>query len=128
MAWAGWEDYVPPAGRTAPVKATRAKYGNEPLTVDGVTFPSKREANRYLYLRERLGRKEISDLELQPKFPLHVVRPDGVKVEVGSYRADFRYRCGPHVVVEDAKGITTEPYRMRKRHVEAEYGIEVIEV
>lgn len=111
----------------------QSKYHNEPTVIDGHTFPSKREANRYGELKAMQDRGEIIKLELQPKFPLHVTRPDGVKVEIGSYRADFRYvvmsvsglACG---VVEDAKGMKTESYQLRKRHVEAEYNIEIVEV
>ena len=121
----GWRDYVP--GATA-VTAKRRKYRNDPTTVDGHTFDSQREAKHYRLLCDRQARGEITDLELQPKFPLHVVRPDGVKVEVGSYRADFRYRERGVPVIVDAKGVRTESYRLRKRHVEAEYGITVVEV
>ena len=46
------------------------KYGNTKVTVDGHTFDSKREYNRYceLKLMERAGL--IKDLEMQKKFEL----------------------------------------------------------
>lgn len=101
-----------------------SKYGNTKVFVDGHHFDSKAEGARYwdLRLMERAG--EISDLELQPPFPLLV---NGVKV--GLYRADFRYRnADGDVVVEDVKGMKTAVYRLKKKMVEAQYGIVVEEV
>jgi len=120
----GWRDFV----HRGPTAKPR-KYHNEPTVVDGHTFASKREANHYVVLRNHQRMGAITELELQPKFPLHVVGPTGIKVEVGIYRADFRYRDEHgHLVVVDAKGVRTDSYQLRKRHVEAEYGITVIEV
>lgn len=112
----------------------RHKYGAEAQIVDGVRFASRREARRYgeLKLLEKAG--EIRDLELQPKFPLYVPAHHrvGVKVEVGKYTADFRYREGPNglLKIEDVKsaGTRTTAYRLRKRMVEATYGIRITEV
>ena len=46
------------------------KYGNRKVTIDGITFDSKREMKRYceLKLLEKAG--EISGLELQPEFDI----------------------------------------------------------
>lgn len=145
MAWPGWDTFVPsgpqtPAQRTA---AKRHKYHAQPHYVgtgliplpvthevpDGArVFPSKREAERFVVLAREQQAGAITGLQLQPQFPLHVVTPDGVKVQVGSYRADFAYERDGRWVTEDAKGIRTEAYALRKRHVEAEYGITVVEV
>ena len=111
---------------TKPTKGR--KYRNQPTEIDGVTFASKREAARYEALKVMQAAGEISGLELQPQFPMLVARPDGVTVAVGSYRADFRYIRDNQTVIEDAKGMKTEPYKMRKRHVEAQYGIRIEEV
>lgn len=89
------------------------KYGAKPTTVDGIKFPSRKEARRYQELRllERAG--EITHLERQPVFPI-VIRgtqvryPSGIGLE---YRADFRYfdcRRG-RMVVEDVKGVRKSP-------------------
>ena len=100
------------------------KYGNQKTEVDGYLFDSKREANRYMELKllERAG--EISSLELQPSFELLV---QGGK-SVGKYYADFRYTQNEEVVVEDAKGVKTDVYRLKKKIVEAVYGIRIVEV
>jgi hypothetical protein len=130
VTWKGWEDYAPPPALANAPKAKRSKYGAEPTTVDGHRFDSKREANRYveLVLDQRGG--AISDLQLQQQFALHVVNDAGVKVCVGRYIADFSYyntRSGKRVI-EDAKGHRTALYKWKKKHVEAEYGVLVVEV
>ena len=53
---------------------TRNKYGAKPTIVDGTRFDSTKEANRYgeLRLLEKAG--AITNLELQPKFPIDVVK------------------------------------------------------
>lgn len=107
------------------------KYGAIPTTIDGIRFASKAEAKRYgeLKLLEKAG--EIKDLELQPKFPLLVhARGGGLPYLVGNYVADFRYREGRKGVlkIEDVKGMKTALYRWKKKHVEAQYGIEITEI
>jgi hypothetical protein len=101
-----------------------SKYHNRKIDIDGVTFDSKREANRYLELKFLQAAGEIQDLILQPSFELRV---DGGKV-VGKYFADFKYRVGMKVVIEDAKGVRTDVYRLKKKIVEAVYGIKIVEV
>jgi len=109
----------------------QAKYRAKPTVVHGVRFASKAEARRYqeLLLLGRAG--EIRNLELQPRFPLHV---GGEQVAV--YVADFRYEersidafneCYWFDVVEDVKGMKTPVYRMKKKMVEAQYGIRIRE-
>jgi hypothetical protein len=130
---------VPRKARTPQVQRTRggwpvarSKYRAVPTVIHGVRFASKAEARRYQELLLLGMAGEIRNLELQPRFPLHV---GGVKV--GDYVADFRYEAlvrwvgsGPgwFDVVEDVKGVRTPVYRMKKKHVEAEYGIAIREV
>ncbi len=99
-----------------------SKYRNEPQVVDGHRFPSKREARRYEALRllERAG--EISDLQLQVTFPLHV---NGRKV--CSYIADFVYQEDGQQVVEDCKGFRTPEYRLKAKLMLAVHGIAIKE-
>jgi len=47
---------------------------------------------------------------------------------VGVYKADFRYREQSRIVVEDVKGMSTVVYRLKKRLVEAQYGIRIQEL
>lgn len=103
----------------------------QPVWLDGIRFASKKEARRYLELKilERSG--AITALELQPSYPLEVMNPEnGEMTTVGAYRADFRYRERQtgRQVVEDVKGMRTVVYRLKKRLVEALYGIQILEV
>lgn len=101
------------------------KYKNIKTVVDGITFDSKKEAARYQELKLMERAKEIYKLELQPKFPICI---EGKKVF--EYRADFRYWDGPagNCIVEDVKGVKTDVYKLKKKCVEAAYGIEITEV
>lgn len=114
-------------GLTADAKAEKpSKYRNEKAIVDGIVFASQREADHYGELKVRLLIGEIRDLRCQPSFDLHA--PGGKRV--ARYVADFSYVevATGKTVVEDVKGFRTRHYRQKKKHVEAEYGIEVVEL
>lgn len=100
------------------------KYRNKPTEVDGHRFDSQKEAHRYKVLKVLVASGAIADLELQPRFPLHAY--GGTRV--GTYVADFRYRMGQVVVVEDVKGMKTQLYKWKKKHFEAEYDQTIIEI
>lgn len=107
------------------------KYGAMPTTIDGIRFASKAEARRYAELKMLEKAGEIRELELQPKFPLYVGGYGIAKgVHIGNYIADFRYREGPKGLlrIEDVKGFRTPLYAWKRRHVEAQYGIEIREI
>lgn len=101
----------------------RTKYHSCRTVVDGITFDSRKEARRYqeLVLLARAG--QILDLAVQVPFVLHA----GSGQIVGRYVADFTYREGHASVVEDVKGFKTDLYRWKKRHMVAEYGIQIRE-
>jgi Protein of unknown function (DUF1064) len=112
---------------------TPSKYRAVPTQLDGIRFDSKKEARRYAELRLLEQAGEIHALERQPVFPLFTAHHRGGELrQVGVYRADFRYRQGPRgvLVVEDVKSKPTRTavYRLKKRMVEAAYGITVTEV
>lgn len=121
----------------------RNKYHAQKCMVDGITFDSIKEANRYRELRllERAGK--IRDLDRQVSFTL--IRPhyglvNGQKKcleRACTYRADFVYRearTGPTgdtewvEVVEDAKGVKTEAYKIKKKLMLDRFGIQIREV
>lgn len=95
------------------------KYSAIATVVDGIRFASKAEARRYQELKilERGG--VITNLELQPKFPLVV---EGVKV--ATYIADFAYtdKHGSKVV-EDVKGMETDVFKIKRKLFEVLYKI-----
>ena len=129
-----WSAYI--ATGEIPAFSNRAnKYGAQPIIVDGIRFDSTKESRRYrdLVLLERA--RAIRDLELQPSFPIQVValwRPGGEIITVGRFTADFKYVDAEtdEVVYEDVKTTATKTtaYRLRKRLVEAIYGVRIREV
>jgi uncharacterized protein DUF1064 len=112
----------------------QSKYHNLETVVDGQVFDSQREATRYRELRllERAG--AIAGLELQPAYVLHapVLSAAGELVglkAIGKYIADFKYRelASGLDVVEDSKGVRTPVYRLKKKIIAIEYGIQIRE-
>jgi len=106
------------------------KYRSKKTELDGITFDSKREAARYAELRllEKAGR--ISDLRLQPKFTLIEGQrnADGKAERPVVYVADFMYFEGERCVVEDAKGVRTRDYVIKRKLMLERHGITVREV
>lgn len=101
------------------------KYSAKEAWLDGERFPSIKERDRYaaLLLEQKAGL--ISGLERQPVFALMALG-GGI---VGTYKGDFRYlKKGDTVpTVEDSKGFKTPIYRRNKRHMKAQYGIDILE-
>lgn len=104
----------------------RTKYGSRVTVCDGIRFQSKREAETYwsLTLQKKAGGVKF----FLRQVPFHL--PGGV-----IYRADFlvvfknQERPGRDwIEVWDAKGFRTETYKLKKRQVEALYGIKILEV
>ena len=110
------------------------KYRNQKVTIDGITFDSKREAGRYQELKALASRNLIEDLRHQVPFEL----APGVKFSDESrkkpalrYVADFAYRLDGRLVVEDVKSSITAKaaaYRIKRHLMLAVHGIEVREV
>lgn len=134
MAYRGW-------------RRNGTKYNATKVTIDGHTFDSKKESNRYLELKllERAG--AITDLQMQVKFVLipSQYEPDTVKVLKSgkekvvkgklierecSYIADFVYQYNGKTVVEDAKSpITrTKEYIIKRKLMLYFHGIRISEV
>jgi len=107
----------------------KSKYKNKKVIIDGITFDSTKEGNRYkeLKLMEQAG--EINDLKLQVKFELiPSVVLDGKKQRTVYYIADFTYiECVGYVTVEDTKGIKLPIYRLKRKLMKHIYGIEILE-
>ena len=96
---------------------SRRKYGNRKTTIDGITFDSKREAARYRQLKALEQAGEIADLELQPRFVLLDTFTDshGKRHQAITYVADFQYTEGGRIVVEDAKGVETAVFKIKRK-------------
>ena len=105
------------------------KYKNKPVMVDGIRFPSIKEARRYkeLALLERAGK--IRNLTLQEPFTLiPSQRMFGKVVERPVvYKADFTYYQDGKYIVEDAKGYRTPEYKIKRKLMLYVHGIRVKE-
>ena len=138
--------------------AYRSKYKAKKTIVDGIEFDSKHEADRYreLVLLERAG--QIQNLRRQVKYILipAIYGSDIVGVRVGrrkgkaierecSYIADFVYEVpvstsyensdghvvfadGFETIVEDAKGVRTKDYIIKRKLMLYRHGIRIKEV
>jgi len=107
------------------------KYRNEPTSEDGYQFASRLEVRRYFELKTMAAAKLISELKVHPEFALHSPDPNGIPRRVCAYIADFSYVRDGKLILEDAKSAPTRQtaiYRLKKRMVEVEWGIEVVEV
>ena len=103
----------------------RNKYGAKKTTVDGITFDSKWEAQRWgeLQAMERGGL--VQDLERQVSYDIVV---NGEKI--CRYIADFKYKAvdddgSTKEVVEDAKGFETADFKIKKKLMKAVHQIDL---
>lgn len=125
----------------------QSKYNNEPTTVNGIKFDSKKEARRYEELMVMLRAGEIRNLRLQAQYTLQesFITPEGTRIRAIKYVADFAYDkrnkpnrnqpdlnepvCWTHVV-EDVKSRATKTpqYEMKKKMMYEKFRIEIREV
>ena len=82
------------------------KYRNIKTEVDGITFDSKAEANRYCELKMLQAAGKVDGFGIQPSFVLD----GGVR-----YRPDFIVCAGGHVWAEDVKGIETQAFKLKRK-------------
>lgn len=107
-----------------------SKYYSKKITVNGITYDSRKEAKRHqeLLLLQRAGR--ISDLKTQVKFELlPSQRIDGKVAERPVfYVADFAYQQDGKTVVEDTKGFRTREYTIKRKMMLYFHGIRIKEI
>lgn len=118
--------------------ARKNKLGNSKVTFQGETFDSKKELQRWLYLRQLEKEGKISALERQVKFELIPAKKlNGRVVERAcNYVADFVYIDWKDAmkVVEDVKGYrnpnsaTYAKYVIKRKLMLHVYGIRIKEV
>ena len=95
-----------------------SKYHAEKTTVNGITFASRLEAERYQQLLLLEKADEIQALRLQPEFQINMGWVDpvsGEKIKSRFYVADFMYvdKNESKVIVEDTKGMETAEFRLK---------------
>lgn len=101
---------------------SKSKLNNKKVVIDGITFDSGWEGERYCILKVLQRQGEISNLKLQVPFDLSV---NGHHVT--QYRADFVYEKDGEEIVEDAKGYVTPEYRIKRELMKAVHDITIFE-
>lgn len=98
--------------------ASRSKYNNCKTVVNGISFDSKREAERYMELQYLLNERKIQALKCHPVYLLQeAFDRDGKRHRKIEYEADFEYidQATGKTIVEDVKGWKTEIYKIKKK-------------
>lgn len=105
-----------------------SKYKAKKTSVDGHSFDSQKEANRYLELKMLEKQGLIKELELQPKFILQeTFKYNNKIIKKICYYADFKYYDlnTRQVIVEDVKSEITKKdkvYILKKKIFLKKYG------
>jgi len=98
----------------------RHKFNAINTELDGIKFPSKKEAQRYQELKRLQHNGEI--LFFLRQIPFHLVAQ--VK-----YVCDFLvFWSNGQITFEDVKGLKTDMYKLKKKQVEATYPITIKEI
>lgn len=101
-----------------------SKYFSRITVIDGIKFHSRREAQRYAELKLHVKAGNLVSFERQVPFVCAVN-----DVKVCTYYADFvTYSKDGQRTVEDVKGFRTDIYKLKKKLVEALYGIKIMEI
>lgn len=99
------------------------KYGAVKKRIDGFTFDSKAEADRYTYLKILEQAGSISDLKVHPRF-----RIEHNSMRICAVVLDFQYwdkKQNRHVY-EDVKGVDNPMSRLKRKLLKADWGIDVV--
>ena len=116
----------------ARAQQSTAKYHNERAERAGIRFDSQKEARRYDELMTMLRAGLITDLRLRPQFTLQesYVTETGQRIRAVRYTADFSYRFGGRLVVEDVKSAPTrtKEYLRNRKFMRSKFGIDIQEV
>jgi len=118
------------------------KYHAKKVSILGIDFDSKKEAMRWLLLKDMENKGEISNLQRQVPFELlpaiyedvtvHLKTKDKIERKLKqrsvSYIADFTYTKDGKQIVEDTKGLRLPEYILKKKMMLALLNIEISEV
>lgn len=106
----------------------RSKYGNIKTEYNGKVYHSKKEADFASHLEYLKHAKNLSErvVSVREQVPYNI----NIKSHhICTYFADFVIQYGDkRTEVIDVKGVKTAIYRLKKRMVEASYGIIIKEV
>ena len=111
------------------VSRKKNKYRNQKVEVDGITFHSRKEANFYSDLLIKKNAKLITDFERQVQYDIRVN-----DIHIAKYFLDFKViNLDGSINYYDVKGkdkvsgkwINTDVFALKKKLVEAIYGIKI---
>jgi hypothetical protein len=103
--------------------ARSSKYNATKIIIDGIKFDSKKEGKYYRELKAMKASGKILSFALQFVFQVTI---NGINI--CKYRADFKVLYPDNrAEIWDVKGFKTPVYRLKKKMVEAQYGIKIIE-
>ena len=102
-----------------------SKFGAKKTVVDGITFDSKWESERYGQLKAMERGGIVTDLKLQVKYDIVIN-----DIKICKYIADFVYKEESsdgkiREIVEDAKGFETPEFKLKKKLMKAVHGIDI---
>jgi hypothetical protein len=102
-----------------------SKFGAKKTIVDGITFDSKWESERYGQLRAMERGGIVTDLKLQVKYDIIIN-----DIKICRYIADFVYKEESpdgkvKEIVEDAKGFETPEFKLKKKLMKAVHNIDI---
>ena len=105
-----------------------SKYHAKKTVVDGITFDSRKEANRYLVLKGMEEDGSIEELRRQVRYELvPAFDVDDKHYRPVYYVADFVYVEDGKEVVEDVKGVMTDVYKLKSKLFARRYGMSIKE-
>ena len=110
------------------VRYGQSKYRARKTTFDGITFDSRKEADRYLVLKGMEEDGVIENLRRQVRYELvPAFDVDGKHYRPIYYVADFVYVEDGKEVVEDVKGMITDVYKLKSKLFARRYGMSIKE-
>lgn len=128
-----WENkgFVMKDGKLVPKSAAKKshnKYRNNRVVIDGKNFDSEKEGRFYTKLKLQKRAKEILDFKCQVPF---VIEVNGK--HIAKYLLDFAVYHNDGEIdyidikakTKEGKWITTDVFKLKKKLVEAIYGIEI---
>lgn len=92
------------------------KYHARKTVIDGITFDSIAESNRYCQLRLLEQAGTITGLQVHKPFVVWDHGKEKIK-----YIADFTYQENGKTVCEDTKGVVTQVFRIKSKLFRARY-------
>lgn len=106
----------------------KSKYGNLKTEYNGTIFDSKKEANYAMQLdfQKKAVNPKDKVISYEKQVPFQII-VNGKKI--CKYLADFKVSYADrHEEIIDVKGVRTQMYSLKKKLVEAQFNIKIIEV